>query len=475
MRSRALALLGVLSVAGCAAVNPRAGLGDIERLVSKRAQLTVTWPENEAASRAADATVSELVARELTAESAVKIALLNNRNLRAVYQDLGVQEAELVQAGLLPNPVLSADVRFGVGASGTGADLGLVQDVISALQIPLRKRVAGAALEVAKVAAADAVLKLALDTKASFYRVQGALQMLELRRTVVSATAVARDIAERQHEAGNISDLDLASQVAQNEDAKLELASAESAVVSDREELNTLLGLWGELTTWKTAARLPTLPRADVASTGLETLAVFQRLDLEEARLRTGGAMAQYRMGRLYGLIPNASMGAAAQRELDGAWSLGPALDIPIPLFDQRQALLASAAARVRGNQERYAALAVGIRAQVRRAWSGLEAARARAEYFEKVVLPLHARIVEETQRKYNGMFIGVFQLLQAKRDQVDAGRRYVEALSGYWVSRVDLERAVGGELRLEESSPPTTPTPAGEPAMNHQQHHQGG
>jgi len=185
--------------------------------------------------------------------------------------------------------------------------------------------------------------------------------------------------------------------------------------------------------------------------------------------------MAQYRMGRLYGLIPNASMGAAAQRELDGAWSLGPALDIPIPLFDQRQALLASAAARARGNQERYAALAVGIRAQVRRAWSGLEAARARAEYFEKVVLPLHARIVEETQRKYNGMFIGVFQLLQAKRDQVDAGRRYVEALSGYWVSRVDLERAVGGELRLEESSRPTTPTPAGEPAMNHQQHHQGG
>jgi len=292
MRSNALAFVGMLSVTGCAAVNPRAGLGDIERLVSTRAALTVSWPENEAASSAVDATVGELVAQDLTAESAVKIALLNNRNLRAVYQELGVQEAELVQAGLLPNPVLSADVRFGIGASGTGADLGLVQDVISALRIPLRKRVAGAALEAAKVATADAVLKLALDTKASFYRLQGALQMLELRRTVVSATTVARDIAERQHEAGNISDLDLATQVAQNEDAKLELASAESAVVSDREELNTLLGLWGERTAWKMAPRLPTLPRADVAPTGLETLAVSQRLDLEEARLRTAESSA---------------------------------------------------------------------------------------------------------------------------------------------------------------------------------------
>ena len=451
MRSSALAFLGVLSVMGCVAVNPRAGLGDIERLVSKRAALTVSWPENDAASTAVDATVGELVARDLTAESAVKIALLNNRNLRAVYQELGVAEAELVQAGLLPNPVLSADVRFGLGASGTGADLGLVQDVISALQIPLRKRVAGAALEAAKVATADAVLKLALDTKASFYRLQGALQMLELRRTVVSATAVARDIAERQHEAGNISDLDLATQVALAEEAKLELASAEAAVVSDREELNTLLGLWGELTAWKMAPRLPALPQADVGPIGLETLAVSQRLDLEEARLRTAGAVAQYRMGRFYGLIPNASMGAAAQRELDGAWSLGPALDIPIPLFDQSQALLASGAARVRGNEERYAALAVDIRAQVRRSWSHLDAARTRAHYFEKVVLPLQARILEETQRQYNGMLIGVFQLLQAKRDQVDAGRRYVEVLTEYWVSRADLERAVGGELRLDQ------------------------
>lgn len=455
MRTSVAAFSALLSVAaGCAAVNPRAGLGDIERLVAKRGALTVSWPENEGAATAVDATVGELVAQELTAESTVKVALLNNRNLRALYQELGVAEAELVQAGLLPNPVLSANVRFGLGPSGTGTEMGLVQDVISALQIPLRKRVAGATLEAAKVATADAVLKLVLDTKATFYRLQGVLQMLELRRTVASATAVSREVAERQHTAGNISDLDLATEVALNEESKLELASAEVAVVGDREELNTLLGLWGERTAWRMAPRLPALPRTDVAPAGLETLAVSQRLDLEEARLRTVGAVAQYRLGRFYGLIPNASMGAATEREVDGGWSLGPALDIPVPLFDQSQALLASGAARVRGNEERYAALAIGIRAQVRRAWSHLDAARTRAEYFEKVIIPLQARIVEETQRQYNGMFIGVFQLLQAKREQVEAGRRYVEALTDYWVSRTDLERALGGELRFEDRPP---------------------
>lgn len=451
MRTRIAAASMLVSLAtGCAAVNPRAGLGDIERLVSQRGALEVSWPENDAAARAVDATVGELVSHELTVESAIRVALLNNRNLRALYEELGVAEAELAQAGLLPNPVLTANVRLGLGGTGTGAEMGLVQNVISVLQIPLRKRVAGAALEGAKVAAADSVLKLALDTKAAFYRQQGALQMLELRRTVVAATTLAHDFAERQHQAGSISDLDLATQAAENEEAKLELAHAESEVVADREELNTLLGLWGERTAWTIAPRLPAAPDADVEPVGLETLAVSQRLDLEAARLRTSGALAQYRLGRLYGLVPNASLGVASERDISGAWSLGPALDLPIPLFDQSQAMLASGAAHIRGSEERYAALAVAIRAEVRRAWTRLDAARLRAKHFQTVVVPLQTRIVDESQRRFNGMLIGVFQLLQAKRGQVEAGRRYVEALTEYWVDRTELERAVGGELRLE-------------------------
>ena len=170
-------------------------------------------------------------------------------------------------------------------------------------------------------------------------------------------------------------------------------------------------------------------------------------------------------------------MGVAAQREVDnGGWSLGPSLNLPIPLFDQSQALLASGAARVRGNDERYVALAVDIRADVRRAWSNLDAARTRAKYFEKVVLPLQTEILDETQRQYNGMLIGVFQLLQVKREQVETGRRYVEVVTDYWVNRTELERAVGGELRLAESAPTPALSPENEPPMNHQQHqHQHG
>jgi cobalt-zinc-cadmium efflux system outer membrane protein len=267
-------------------------------------------------------------------------------------------------------------------------------------------------------------------------------------------------MAEHQHAAGNTTDLEHATAAAQHEEAKVELALAESALIADREDVNTLLGLWGERTQWTIEPRLDTLPGEEVADTGLETLAVTQRLDLEIARLRSESEVAQFRLGRFYGLVPAASLGAAAHREVDGGWSVGPAFELPIPLFDQRQAELAAIAARAHANDERYAALAVRIRADVRRARVRLAAARARAEHFQRVMLPLQSAIVAETQREYNVMLVGVFQLLQAKRDEVETGRRAIEALTDYWLCRAELERAVGGAL-------PIAPPPA--------EHHHGG
>ena len=475
MWSRGLLSIAILS-AGCAAVNPRAGVDDLERLVAARSTLTVSWPADAAAARDVEVTIDALLAAPLTAESAMRLALLGNRTLQALYAELGVAEAELAQAGLLPNPVLDANVRLGLGPSGTGTELGLVQDLIGVLQIPLKKRVAAAKLEVAKLEVADAILTLALDAKATFYRLQGAEHLLALRRHVVEATALGRRVAERQHAAGSISDLALATEQALHEEAAAELTIAESASRAEREDLNALLGLAGARTAWTLAPQLDDVPPDDVPTDeALESQALAQRLDLEATRLRVDGERAQYRLGSFYGLIPTASLGAAAHREVDGGWSVGPAFALPIPLFDQSQAALAATTARIAAADARAAALAVRIRADVRRARTRLDAARARARHYRQTLLPLAARVVTESQREYNAMLIGVFQLLAAKRDEIETGRRYVEALTDYWVARTELERAVGGELALAAAPlpapPPIVPTAPDAP----QHHHHGG
>ena len=442
MRTRAIAVL-LLIAAGCARIRPGAGLDDVERLVAERGAARLDTRAAPAAAR-----LAALLDGELTAERAVEIALFNNRSLRALYGRLGIAHADLVQAGLPPNPVLHAGVRFAVDGPGPGVEASLIADFLSMIQIPLKKRVAGAAFEAAKLEVASAVVTLAADVKVAFYSLQGAGQMLELRQTVAHATSLSAELATRQHAAGNIPDLDLASEQALHEEERLALSRAEAEVLAEREELNVLLGLWGSHTGWTIARRLPELPARERPAAGLESLAVSRRLDLAAAWQQANVQAHTLGLTRLYGLIPGA--GVEAEREPDGEWLVGPAVEVALPVFDQRQAAVASVATQRDQSLERHAALAVEIRAHVRRARTRMVGARARAEHYHRVLVPLRRRIVAETQRQYNAMLAGAFQLLQAKRDEIEAGRGYVEALTEYWVARSELERELGCELSQE-------------------------
>jgi outer membrane protein, heavy metal efflux system len=466
------------ALAGCATIVPRPGFEAVSDLVAARSPgRTIAWnqgtPEDEAAARR----VQELLAQELTLDGAVQIALLNNRALQAVYGQLGIAQADLVQAGLLQNPILNADVRFPTPPGlFIGAAAGLAQEFISILQIPLKKRVAAAAFVEAKLTAAAAVIDLAMTVKRAFYRLQGALQLLELRRTVVEATALSADVARRQHDAGNITDLSLADERALYEQARADLARAETDVADDREELTALMGLWGSSATdWHIAGRLPELPREHVAPEGQETLAVSQRLELAAARERIRRILLAQDLTRSFRLIPTAALGAVAEHEVDnGAWSIGPAISVPLPIFDQGQAALANQAAQRQQSENQHAALAVSIRSQVRRARTRMQQARALAEHYWDVLLPLRVEALRQTQLEYNAMLVGVFQLLVAKRDEIDSGRAYIESLRDYWIARTDLESAVGGELPLTEP-PPTSVTPPAPEGTTQPQHQHGG
>ena len=444
----ALGLVAAVST-GCATFQPGAGLPEVQDLVAARSpSLALRWDQGTAADDDVEARVKGLLSKPLTPAAAVQVALLRNRSIRAVYGQLGIAQADLVQAGLLQNPILTADVRFGLDGSGVGAAIGMVQEFVSILQIPLKKRVAAAAFEEAKLSVAAAVLDLAIQAKRSFYQLQGAAQMLELRQKVVEGSAVAADIAQRQHAAGNITDLELATENATYEQARVELAEAEAEVVDDRETLTAIMGLWGADTEWTVAARLPELPSEDPGVDGLEAQAVTQRLDLAAARQRMQVLAETRRLTKFYGVIPEASAGVESERELEsGVWSLGPALSVALPLFDQRQAALANTDTQMRQSEDTHAALAVQIRSQVRRARARLFAARARAAHYRKTVVPLRQRVAQQTQLEFNGMLVGVFQLLQAKRDEVEAGRGYIAALRDYWIARTDLEAALGAEI----------------------------
>lgn len=184
-------------MAGCASVPKEAGFPEVKTSVAQRAGLQVQWNRLTSDDRAVAEALNALLAEGLTADRAVQVALLNNRNLQATYEDLGVAQAEVVQAGLLRNPVFDGEVKFLEGGEGEIIEIAVVQDFLDVFFIPLRKRVAGNAFEAAKLRVTGAVLDLVGEVRSAFYTHAAAEQVLELRRTVLDATEASYDLARR--------------------------------------------------------------------------------------------------------------------------------------------------------------------------------------------------------------------------------------------------------------------------------------
>ena len=276
---------------GCATFDQRAGFSDVSAAVEARSGKRVVWHLGTELDAQVDQEVRALLQDTLTADGAIQVALLNNRDLQALYAELGVAQADLVQAGLLRNPVFDGLSSSRSKAARRNWNLSAALDFLDIFYLPLRKRVAAARFEEAKLQVTGAVLDFAATVQAAFYRHQADEQMLELLQTIVQALAVSLEVAQRLHAAGNITDLDLARERALVEEAKLQLRAAEIAVRQSREQLNTLMGLWGQQTAWHIDRRLPDIPAQplSVRRTGKSSAPSEPRLGQRQAAYDRGG------------------------------------------------------------------------------------------------------------------------------------------------------------------------------------------
>src|SRR5881397_1768409 len=220
MKLRKLFLLsGTVALAGCAHVDPNPAFRELANTVHLRTGKRVQWNRGSAEDAQAQAAVISLLRRPLTAGSAVQVALLNNHNLQATYEELGIAQADLVEAGLLRNPIFTFERRF----PGQALEMDVLKEFIDILLLPLRKRIAAAQFEAAKLRVGHEILNLAGEVRAAFYEHQGDQQLVELRKTVADPTERSAETALKMHQAGNLRNLDLANEQATHAQAKIEI------------------------------------------------------------------------------------------------------------------------------------------------------------------------------------------------------------------------------------------------------------
>jgi outer membrane protein, heavy metal efflux system len=444
-KTRPFAVAVVLaSLAGCA-VSPEYAVREVQATAADRlGRPELQWLRGKDAEKAVSEKVQRLLESPLTVESAVQISLLNNRRLQGKYEELGIAQADLVQAGLLENPGLDAEILVN---GGVNTEFAIVQNFFNILTLAAQRTIAGSTFEGAKAELGHGLLEHAAEVRSAYYKLVGDEQAAELFRTVVAATEAAADLSERQVEAGNASRRDQALQQAQYAKATAQLARIEAQISSDREALNRLLGLWGEQIAWNLPERLSDVPSERISVDGLEALAIERRLDLAGARAELLAAGYALDLGRQLRLLNILGLGVKFEREPDGKWAKGPVITFSLPIFDQGQARIASLEGQRRRSEHALVALATDVRSQVRDSWARMVAAQDAAAFYQQQILPLRQQIVEEELRLYNGMLISVYDLLRGRQEQIDAAREYIDVLKDYWIARSDLEQAIAGPL----------------------------
>lgn len=424
-------------------------LRPVEKAVADRTGVVVRWQQNAQARDEALAQVRALLKRPLSIKSAVQIALLNNRDLLATLEDVGVSAADLREAGMWKNPSIDLSVRFpDRPPSASDVEQSAVFDMLDLFMLPLRKRVAADQLAATQLRVAGEALRLVAEVKAEVYWLQGDAAMLAHRKTVVDVNAAALDLSQRQHEAGNITDLALSRQQATYNTARLALATAENEQREHREKLNRLLSLWGGDTAWKLAEGLPSLPEDDVPLRGLESLAVAQRLDLGAARAELDSVVRALGLTKSFRYVGALEFGVDTERNPDRSNVTGPTFRLELPIFNQGQARVAKGEAELRRAERKLEGLAIDIRSDVRALHDKLAALRETVRFYQKEIVPTQQAVAAGTLLHYNGMLVSNFEVFATRAEEADAEQKSIEALRDYWITRTELERVVGGNLR---------------------------
>lgn len=438
----------LLILGGCA-LSGRREFDAVSDTIESRSGEQIQWYGDDAEARsAAQQIIVELMREPLTADASVKIALLNNRSLQATFEEIGLARAEVVQSSLLPNPTFEGSYQSSTNnGEDPAVEIAIAQHVIELLTLPIRRKISKDRMEAVKARVGQAILSLASEVRAQFYAVQSDEQMLEMMRQVVRSTGAAEEASNRLRDAGNITAFEHAQNRSLHSRARLNLAAAELMAQKERERLNILMGLWGEQLNVQIPPRLPEPPVDELDLDEIERLAVQSNFGLDAMRHEILAAGRGLGLTRATALIPEFELGGAFAREDDGNHLFGPSAVLPIPLFDQGQPRVRAAKGRLRKLQEEYYQKGVEVRASARAARAHLLLARERVDFSRQVDLPLAHEMLEQSQREYDGMQIGVFQLLQAKENEIEAGRRYIEDLREYWTARTEVEAILQGHV----------------------------
>jgi outer membrane protein TolC len=459
-RSRSIMPFAVLAAAllagGCAGFSPDAGMGVVETAVAADLGKDVTKIDGPKKEAQAAARVKQLLAKPLTPASAVQIALLNNRGLQAAYNELGISEAQMVEASLPPAPTLEFSRVLWTGAFEI--ERKIVQNVLALLTLPRRREIAEARFRQAQVRAVEATLRIAAETNRAYFRAVATNQSVRFLADAQDSAKVVSELAKQLGETGAMAKLEQAREHVFYADISGQVANARIRQRVERERLTRALGTWGADAAFRLPDKLMALPNAAKSLPWVESEAVRRRVDLAIARMELdilAKEMGLTRRTRFINAFGVSGMRSTEKEGGDKVVRRGVDLDFQIPIYDFGEARVRLAEETYMRAVNRLIERAVNARSEAREAYQVYRGAYDIARHYDREVLPLRKIISDETLLNYNAMIHDLFALLADARARILANVQAIEARRDFWLASVDLHAAIVGGRGGEAAEAP--------------------
>lgn len=416
--------------------------------------------------------IEKLLSRPLSPGAAVQIALLNNRDLQAAFNDLGISDAQRVQASLPPDPTISI-ARIS-GSLFVEVERQILVNLLSLATLPKRRKIAEAKFRQAQLKAIGEVLKLAAETRRAWYQAVGSRQTIGFLRAANKNAQTVSMLFKRLGESGAVGRMDQAREHVFYAELAAQLAKARTEYVADREKLVRLMGLWDKNRSLKLPARLPRLPRRALRMPYVEREAIKKNVALAIAQGELDTTIKSLGLTQATRYIDILELRGMSMREVEKKIENGNLekeitkrrgieLEVRIPIFD-------FGAARNRVAEETYKravnkllSRAIEVRSMAREAYTRYRGAYTYAVHYRNRVLPLRKIIAEESQLRYNAMLTDVFALLAEARQRIGSNMTAISAQRDFWIAHSNLKAAiVGGGAVAEGGGGPEIVAAAG-------------
>ncbi len=437
-----------LLLGGCATFSKDGGFGNVQQTTQQHIKQEIAWPKTKDEQSKVNDQVNALLEHKLDVESAVQIALLNNKRLQASYYELGISEADLVQAGRLPNP------RFSMLYAKNNGEYKIEQaftfNIFSLITMPKAVEIEKRRFEQVQKETALDVLKLANHTRLAYFDAVAATELVRYSEQVRESAEASAELARRMYKAGNWNKLEQAREQSFYADAALDYANARNKQVKAYEALARLLSVSSDQI--RLVERLPDLPKSVEDLQPFEKAAFENRLDLQAMRLETDALAKQLGLTKTTRFINVLEIGPA--RVLEGRrgdpYKKGLEIGFEIPLFDWGTARVAKAEAIYMKAVNETAQVAINAQSEIREAYNTYRTNYDVTKHLRDEIVPIRKKILSENQLRYNGMLTSPFELFGDARAQVASVKNYIEALREFWMSDSTLQMTLIGSNPME-------------------------